>query len=122
MPYLEVFDYAADPAQRQAATRGITRALCQAYEIPSEIVTLYFHNIDASNYGHDSAFGVEAQAKRFFIKLHAYPRSDQFKREAAAAVTRAAAEAYAVSEQRIAIYFFERPQSEVAHAGRLACD
>ncbi|WP_178106881.1 tautomerase family protein [Pseudomonas mangiferae] len=122
MPYIEVYDFAANVEQRRAATQEITDSLCAAYGISKDIVTLFFQRVEPDGYGHGGRFGAAAEAQRIFIKIHAYPRFDQMRRLAADAVTQAVVRAYGVPAEAIALYFIERPPSQVAHAGVLAGD
>lgn len=122
MPYIEVYDFDADTAQRTEATRAITDSLALTYEISASIITVFFHSVTPQNYGHEGFFGDKAAPGRIFIKLHAYPRSDQMRRNAAVRITASVAAAYGASPACIALYFLERQTNEVAHAGRLACD
>lgn len=120
MPFLEIFDFDAQPATRKMATERATAALCEAFAVEPETVSLYFFAIAPEAYGHAGKYGDEAEAKRIFVKLHAYGRSRALRSAAAAKVTEALAAAYGTTAKAVVIYFFERDPNEVSHAGQLA--
>jgi phenylpyruvate tautomerase PptA (4-oxalocrotonate tautomerase family) len=122
MPFFEVYDFNAAPRARAQATRRMTEALCEAYEIPSSIVSVYFTDVGHQSYGHDARFGDEAGSNRLFVRLHAYPRPDEMRRAAARLVTQALAEVYETSADLIAVYFLDREAGYVSHGGVLASD
>jgi hypothetical protein len=122
MPFLEVFDAAEEPEKRQAAGRGMTDALCEAYGIKPDIVTCYFVGFGPNAYLHAGKIPETSAEKRIFIKVHAFARSVDLRRVAARTMTDAAAAAYGVQTSTIAIYFFDRAEEDVAHNGILACD
>lgn len=120
MPFLEVFDFEATPAVRKEVTERATAALCEAFEVGPETVSLYFFAIAPEAYGHAGKFSQNTDSKRIFVKIHAYGRSRASRSAAAEKVTRALATAYGTTAKAIVIYFFERTTSEVSHAGVLA--
>lgn len=122
MPFFEVYDFNAPSQARAQATRRMTEALCEAYEIPSGIVSVYFTDVGRQSYGHDARFGEEVGANRIFVRLHAFPRPDGMRRAAARSITQALAEVYATSPELIAVYFLDREAGYVSHGGVLASD
>ncbi|GGE41327.1 hypothetical protein GCM10007276_18400 [Agaricicola taiwanensis] len=122
MPFFEVFDFGATPQQRAAATRLMTKALCEAYDIKPDIISAYFLDIGPNSYGHEAIFGESAAEKRLFVKLHAFRRPDQMRRTAARSLTDALAKAYGAPSKSIAVYFFDRDPDQVSHDGILASD
>jgi hypothetical protein len=122
MPFLEVFDFAEQVEAREAAGRGMTEALCEAYGIKPDIVTCYFVGFSAEAYVNAGKIPDRSEDKRIFIKVHAFARSIDLRRVAARSMTDAAAAAYGVPASAIAIYFFDRAAEDVAHSGILASD
>lgn len=122
MPFFEVYDFSAPSAVRAEATRRMTDALCDAYEIKPEIVSAYFVDVGQESYGHAGVFGEKAQENRIFVKIHAFPRSDDARRKAAHSVTEALAQVYDTPSKSVAIYFFDRDASQISHNGILASD
>lgn len=119
MPFIEVFDFNATQKQREAATSKLTEALCKAYGITSDIVSTYFFDVGGKSYGHAGKIGEEAEIKRIFIKLHAFPRSAEHRENAASRMTQAAVEAYNVKPRAVVVYFFNRTPDEASHGGLL---
>ncbi|WP_269498284.1 hypothetical protein [Castellaniella sp. S9] len=119
MPFIEVFDFDATPAQRQNATRALTDSLCEAYGISPAIVSAYFFDVGGIGYGHGGKFGPEAEMKRIFIKIHAFGRSEAHRGRAADMMTKAAISAYRVLPKQVVIYFLDRDPSQVSHGGLL---
>jgi phenylpyruvate tautomerase PptA (4-oxalocrotonate tautomerase family) len=122
MPFLEVADFAPRPEARRQATSAATSALCEAYGIAAEIVTVYFAAHNELSYGHAGVFGVADEMPRLFVKVHAFARSIERRRVATSALTQAFADAYGLPPTQVAIYFFDRPETHAAHAGVLVCD
>ncbi|MCF3642763.1 hypothetical protein LXM94_22615 [Rhizobium sp. TRM95111] len=120
MPFLEIFDFEAAPETRRNATELMTKSLCEAYGIPSEIVSAYFFAIDENGYSHNGIHGQSNEVKRIFVKVHAYRRPVEIRRKAARLLTDAFAASYGVPEKSVVIYFFDRDPDEVSHAGSLA--
>jgi len=122
MPFLEVFDFDATPDMRRTAAERMTQSLCSAYDIAPDIICTYFFNVDGDSYAHGAAYGKAARIKRLFIKVHAFARPVQLRRQAARMLTDAVAAAYGVPEDTVAIYFFDRARDEAAHAGVLSSE
>jgi phenylpyruvate tautomerase PptA (4-oxalocrotonate tautomerase family) len=122
MPFFEIFDFRATPAQRKAATELLTAALCEAYAIKPDIISAYFIDVGDRSYGHEGFFDEEATENRVFIKVHAFRRPDQLRRVAARMLTQAVAAAYGTPTKAVAVYFFDRDPDQVAHDGVLASD
>jgi phenylpyruvate tautomerase PptA (4-oxalocrotonate tautomerase family) len=121
MPFIEItgFDQ-KEPVRRQLAA-GVTRALAAAFGIDEEIVTVYFHPVDAAHYAHAGALAPPGP-ERTFIKVHAFARDVERKRAAARHMCEAAAATLQVPPKNVVIYFFDRPAHDVAHGGVLASD
>lgn len=119
MPFIEVFDFDATPAQREKATRALTDGLCEAYGISPSIVSAYFFDVGGNGYGHGGEFGPKAETRRIFIKIHAFGRSPDQRGRAADRMTRAAMRAYGVPAKHVVIYFLDRHPSQVSHGGLL---
>ena len=120
MPFLEIFDFEATPETRRNATKLMTKSLCEAYDIPPEIVSAYFFAIDENGYGHSGNHGQNDEIKRIFVKVHAYRRPVEIRRRAARLLTDAFVASYGAAEKAVVIYFFDRDPDEVSHAGILA--
>lgn len=120
MPFLEVFDFEAPPTVRKAASERATEALCEAFDVGPETVSIYFFAIAPEAYAHAGKFGQTAESKRIFVKIHAYSRNRAQRSAAAEKVTQALAAAYRTTPKAVVIYFFERATHEVSHAGVLA--
>ena len=122
MPFLEVFDFNPNQRCRERATRLMTKALCDSYEIKPEIVSAYFVDVGQGGYGHAGKFLDDSMEKRIFVKLHAFSRPDDARRKAAKAITEAVVTAYGAEPGSVAVYFIDRDPAQVSHAGILACD
>ncbi len=119
MPFIEVFDFDATPAQRETANHLLTDALCGAYGISPEIVSAYFFDVGDHGYRHGGKFHEKAAIRRIFIKLHAFSRSHEARCEAAELLTGAAVRAYGVAPKAVVVYFLDRAPDEAAHGGVL---
>ena len=122
MPFVEVHDFDPRPEQRRHATQSITSALSAAFAIPDAITSVYFFDHDDRNYGHAGVFPASGENRRIFVKVHAFRRDATRRRAAAKEITDGLCAAYALSPDRIAVYFLDRAPDEVAHAGTLASD
>lgn len=122
MPFVELLAPPVSPAARARATRAVTDGLCEAFGIAPDIVTLFFLDVPPDGYAHAGVPGATAAPQRLFVKLHAFRRTAEHRRRAAALVVPALAEAYSVPPAAVALYFLERDPDEVSHAGRLASD
>jgi len=120
MPFIEVFDFNATPAQRKTAARTLTDSLCAAYGISPSIVSTYFFDVGANGYGHAGEYGEAAEMRRIFIKIHAFTREESIRASAAQRLTEAARQAYEVpSDKYVVIYFLDRDPTHVSHGGVL---
>ncbi|MBN9673914.1 hypothetical protein [Roseibium aggregatum] len=117
MPFIEVIDQDATEEMRELATSGMTEALCDAFKIKPEIVTCYYFSAPNYSYGHASKFGRNAENFRMFIKVHAFPRPQASKNEAARTMTEAVERAYGIDPKHIIVYFCDREPSDAFHAG-----
>lgn len=117
MPFIEITDAGNSNKIRKIATRSITEALCEAYEISPEIVTCYYQAAPKDSYGHAGNFGNDAEYFRIFVKLHAFPRPQQAKEKAAKLITEALSRTYDTDPKHVALYFMDRNPSDAFHAG-----
>lgn len=117
MPFIEIIDRDATEEIREVATKGMTDGLCQAFGIKPEIVTCYYFSAPNYSYGHAGKYGENAENFRMFIKVHAFPRAQEAKENAARAITEAAVRAYGASPKDVIVYFFDRAPSDAFHAG-----
>ena len=123
MPYVEVIAPPSGAVRRAAFVRASTDALTTLFGVSAQTVTVYFVPVPTDGYGHDGELRhYDGPHARVLIKVHAYRRGVDIKRQAAAALTDAFAAASGAHPERIAVYFFDRAHDEVAHAGRLSCD
>ncbi len=126
MPFVELLAPPAPPAVRRRAARAITGALCDAFAVAPETVTLFFLDVPPGAYAHAGLLGEDAPEprapQRLFCKVHAFRRDAARRGHAAAMIAPALAEAYGLPPAAVALYFLERAPDEVSHAGRLASD
>lgn len=121
MPFIEFLAPPKEKPVRDAVARIVTDALCAAFNVGPQAMTIYFIDVPASHYAHAGEMS-GADAQRVFVKVHAYRRDAEARRDAAARLTAPLAEALGVPSSAIIIYFFDRDLDEVSHAGHLACD
>lgn len=121
LPFIEIWGFDQNDATRQRLSRDLTDALCRAFDIAPDIVTLYFQTLQPRDYAHAGVHSPEGSA-RTFIKVHAFARPVARKRAAARALCEAAAAALGVPAHDVILYFFDRPAHDVAHGGLLASD
>ena len=119
MPFIEILGFERDVSRRRKAAEDLTRGLAEAYGISPEIISTYFITLDGTDYAHAGDLDPGADDERVFVKLHAYARDEDLRAAAAAALTKAIAEAYAIRPKNVAVYFLERASSEVSHEGKL---
>lgn len=123
MPFLNVFILeGATPAQKQAMAEGVTRALCAAYDVGPEIVTLYVVEIPLHDYAHAGNLGEAAPLRRPFVQVHALPRPTERRRELVRGITEAMASALDLAPDLPAVYVFDSAADHVAHGGVLASE
>ena len=122
MPYIEVLAPPAPPEHKAALAKSVTDSLMSAFNVGAETVTLYFLPITPGNYAHAGAMGAESAGQRILLKVHAFRRTEDARRAAAAALTRSVCTSYGVPADDVAVYFLDRDKSEVAHAAILASD
>lgn len=121
VPFIEVVSPQGVIRQPQSLARDLTQALVDAWGVSPEIVTTYVHEVPQTHYAHAGVAAPPPEAQRVFVKLHAFPRDHEAKRRAAASLTQALETAVG-SAKNIAVYFFDRAPSDVAHGGRLESD
>jgi phenylpyruvate tautomerase PptA (4-oxalocrotonate tautomerase family) len=123
MPYIEILGPPLDSAIKARAVHCLTRSLEEGFSVPVEAITVYFVPVLAENYGHagEMSYSDDADA-RVLVKVHAYRRDVALRRRVAQEITDTIEQVCGTQRKRIAVYFFEREQNEVAHAGQLACD
>ena len=117
MPFIEIIDNDCSQEIREVATETMTKGLCEAYGISADIVTCYYFSAPANSYGHAGRFGTNAEFYRIFIKIHAFPRPQKAKEEAAHAITAAAVKAYNADPKHVIVYFCDREPLDAFHAG-----
>ncbi|MEC5293114.1 MULTISPECIES: tautomerase family protein [unclassified Aurantimonas] len=120
MPFLEVYDFDENPNCRKAATERMTAALSEAYGIAPDIISIYFISIPTNNYGHCGQLPASIANQRIFVKVNAFRRDDNMRRNAAKLLSNSVEEAYGVPGSSVAVYFFDRDPGQVSHAGLLA--
>lgn len=120
MPFIELYDFEPAPEVRAVATRRITDGLCSAFGIKPEIVTIYYLSTPHYSYGHAAKHGTSAEKFRIFAKVHAFPRDQAMKQQAACEITDAISAAYGASPDDVVVYFFDRSPADVFHAGKPA--
>ncbi|MFG1265055.1 hypothetical protein [Xanthobacter aminoxidans] len=119
MPFLEINDFSKDLSVRSRVVAKATAAVCDVYAVSEEIVSVYFIGFDQNSYGHAGKFPADADKMRIFIKLHAYPRGWDLRKELAQRLTTEVSALYGVPASKVAIYFFDRNPNEVSHGGAL---
>ena len=120
MPFVELLAPPVDDATRQHVATAVTQAVCDAFALEPEVVTVYFLPIAPSCYAHAGHLGAGPQA--VFVKLHAYRRTAETRRRLAGAVTPPLARLYGVPDAAVVIYFLDRAKDEVAYDGMLSSD
>ncbi len=121
MPFLEILSVRTSEARRRELCARVTEAIVKTLNISSDIVTIYVHDFDNDLYSHRGILGYEERC-RIFIKVYALSRDVESRRRLAEALNLAVSCTLEWPEEDIAIYFIEREQSEVAHAGILQSD
>jgi phenylpyruvate tautomerase PptA (4-oxalocrotonate tautomerase family) len=122
MPYIEVLAPPASPRSKASLAKSVTDCLMSAFGVGAETITLYFLPINPGEYAHAGEMGVQGIGQRILLKVHAFRRSQAERRAAAVGLTRGVCAAYGVPGDNVAVYFFDRDRSEVAHDSRLASD
>ena len=122
MPYIEVLAPPASLDSRATLARSVTDGLMSAFGCAAETVTLYFVPIWPGDYAHAGEMGPRGMGQRILLKVHAFRRSENERRTAAAALTHSVCTAYGVPGDDVAVYFLDRDKSEVAHNARLTSD
>lgn len=122
MPFIEVVGPPLDLHPRQVAARGLTEALVGAYGISPDIVTVYFLDVAPGHYAHAGEVGIATGGQRAFIKVFAFPRPVEKRREAARTLSAAATAATGWAGKDVIVYFFDVAPDAAAHAGVLQSD
>jgi len=123
MPFVHVLSPAgASSAQKRRLIAGITDALCEAYDITPDIVTIYVAGVAPEDYGHGGRQGGEAGLCRPFVQVHALARPIEKRRLCVQKLTDAVAAALDLPPSVPAVYLFDSPSDHIAHGGILACD
>ncbi len=115
MPFIEIFALEGRVTDKQAAARGTTQALCDAFGIETDIVTIFFVDTPPANFWQGGPNSV-------FVKVHALRRDRDKRRAAAEGLTRALCATCPIKPGDVAIYFLERETDECAHSGKLTSD
>ena len=121
MPFLEILAPPVPDDTRQRIAAAATAAVCGAFAVPPETVTLYFLDVVGGAYAHAGRVG-GSTAPRIFVKLHAYRRDVAARRRAAAALAAPLAALYGQPAETVIVYFFDRAPDEVSHGGILSSD
>lgn len=119
MPFVEILGFEKAVSRRRRAAEALTRGLAEAYGISPDIISVYFVGLDGIDYAHAGVLDPGSDKQRVFVKLHAFTRDEDLRAAAAAAMTRAIAEAWTLRPKDVVIYFLDRDRSEVAHDGIL---
>lgn len=123
MPFVQVHALeGASTEQKRRLAEGITDALCAAYGIGREIVTIYITEVPLAGYAHAGVVGAAAEVKRPFIQVHALVRPIERRRDVVRRLTDATAAALDISPDVPAVYILETPKTHIAHGGVLASD
>ena len=122
MPYFEILGpRTASDRKRELSTR-LTADIVAAFGVQPGTVTVFFQSVAADDYAHAGLFGLPPADARVLVKLHAFRRSPDCRRDLAERITAAIAACFDTRADNVAIYFFDRERDEVAHAGHLAGD
>jgi phenylpyruvate tautomerase PptA (4-oxalocrotonate tautomerase family) len=123
MPFVHVYAAEGTPlARKRALARDLTEAVCEAYDIPAAIVTLYFVDIPPDCYAHAGELGPGDAPARPLVVIQAFERPIEARRKLVEGVNRAVADALGLSAELPAIYLHDSPRSHVAHGGVLVAD
>ncbi len=58
MPFVQVYAYAGrTPDQKRRLVEGITRAVCDAYDVTPDTVAIYLHDMDKGDTAHGGILG-----------------------------------------------------------------
>ncbi len=121
MPFVELLAPPVDDATRQHVATAVTQAVCDAFAVGPEIVTIYVLPVAPSCYAHAGRLAA-AGPQCVFVKVHAYRRTADARRRLAAAMTAPLARLFGIPDAAVVLYFLDRAKDEVAHDGVLACD
>ena len=122
MPYVEVLAPPVAPAAKAMLARSVTEGLMSAFGVGAQTITLFFLPVASVDYAHAGEMGGANSVQRILLKVHAFRRSADQRRAAAAALTDGVCAAYDVPGSLVAVYFLDRDKDEVAHDSRLASD
>jgi phenylpyruvate tautomerase PptA (4-oxalocrotonate tautomerase family) len=121
MPFIVIFGMGS-PAVKKRLVAGVTAAVANAYECPSDIVSVYFVSIAEGDYGHAGIYGSAAPVKRPFVQVHALPRSLEKKRKLVKEVAEAVAAGYGIPILIVPVYIYDCAPHDISHGGVLFCD
>lgn len=122
MPYIEILCPSAPAADKQRAATAVTDGIVRAFDVSPATVTVFFQTVASDDYAHEGRHGHDGRGMRIFVKVHAYRRSPEARRDAARHLTPALATCFRTPSADVAIYFLDRERDEVAHDGHLASD
>jgi 4-oxalocrotonate tautomerase len=58
MPFIQVYAYAGRTQdQKRRLVKGITQAVCDAYDVPPEHVSIYLHDMEKGDTAHAGVLG-----------------------------------------------------------------
>lgn len=122
MPFLEIHAVERTPAQRRQAALAVTDAVVRAFGVVPAAVDIYFLLQPAEFYARGGVLPAPEDQRRTFVKVHAFERGLDRRRDAARLITAALAGSFDIDPDTIAVYFLQQARDEVAHGGVLAVD
>ena len=100
----------------------MTAAVVRSFGVDPSTVDIYFFDRPAQCYARGGLLPAAEDEWRTFVKVHAFERCLEQRRDVARAITAALAAGFDISPDRVAVYFVQRPEDEAAHGGILASD
>ncbi len=122
MPFLLVHSLPIPSEQKKILIKELTEAICFAYEIKPDIVTIYILEFTNENYGHGGLVGLEGQEKRVFIQVHAFERSLEKKRSLVKHIAETVSGVFGISIEDVAVYILESEKQNVSEGDVLYAD
>ena len=122
MPFLLVHSLPIYSEQKKILIKELTEAICFAYEIKPDIVTIYISEFANENYGHGGHTGLEGIEKRVFIQVHAFERSLEKKRSLVKHIAQTVSGVIGISITDVAVYILESEQQNASQGDVLFVD
>ena len=122
MPFLLVHSLPISSEQKKVLIKELTEAICIAYEIKPDIVTIYISEFSNENYGHGGFTGLESQEKRVFIEVHAFERPLEKKRSLVKHIAEAVSGVFGISIADVAVYILESDKQNASLGDVLFAD